>query len=197
MTRVGTSTRETRETSISTRWEIDGTGTSDVSTGIGFLDHMLDSLARHGRFDITVKASGDLHIDDHHTVEDIGIGMGRALANALGERRGIRRFGHAIVPLDEALSMASVDLSGRGMAIVDLGVKGAAIGTLSTEMVPHFFLSLAQEARITLHIHTMMGENDHHRVESAFKSMARALDDATRLDERIAGEIPSTKGVLD
>ncbi|HEX3245759.1 MAG TPA: imidazoleglycerol-phosphate dehydratase, partial [Chloroflexota bacterium] len=157
MTRVGTSTRETRETSISTRWEIDGTGTSDVSTGIGFLDHMLDSLARHGRFDITVKASGDLHIDDHHTVEDIGIGMGRALANALGERRGIRRFGHAIVPLDEALSMASVDLSGRGMAIVDLGVKGAAIGTLSTEMVPHFFLSLAQEARITLHIHTMMG----------------------------------------
>lgn len=197
MTRVGTSTRETRETSISTRWEIDGTGTSDVSTGIGFLDHMLDSLARHGRFDITVKASGDLHIDDHHTVEDIGIGMGRALADALGERRGIRRFGHAIVPLDEALSMASVDLSGRGMAIVDLGVKGAAIGTLSTEMVPHFFLSLAQEARITLHIHTMMGENDHHRVESAFKSMARALDDATRLDERIAGEIPSTKGVLD
>jgi imidazoleglycerol-phosphate dehydratase len=197
MTRVGTSTRETRETSISTRWEIDGTGTSDVSTGIGFLDHMLDSLARHGRFDITVKASGDLHIDDHHTVEDIGIGMGRALANALGERRGIRRFGHAIVPLDEALSMASVDLSGRGMAIVDLGVKGAAIGTLSTEMVPHFFLSLAQEARITLHIHTMMGENDHHRVESAFKSMARALDDATRLDERIAGEIPSTKGLLD
>jgi imidazoleglycerol-phosphate dehydratase len=197
MSRVGSSTRETRETSISTRWEIDGAGVSDVSTGIGFLDHMLDSLARHGRFDITVKATGDLHIDDHHTVEDIGIGLGRALAEALGERRGIRRFGHAIVPLDEALSMCSVDLSGRGMAIVDLGLKGPAIGTLSTEMVPHFFLSLAQEARITLHVHTMMGENDHHRVESAFKSMARALDDATRLDERIAGDIPSTKGVLD
>ncbi len=197
MSRVGSSTRETRETSITIRWEIDGTGISDISTGIGFLDHMLDSLARHGRFDITVKATGDLHIDDHHTVEDIGIGLGRAFAEALGERRGIRRFGHAIVPLDEALTMASVDLSGRGMAVVDLGLKGAAIGTLSTEMVPHFFLSLAQEARITLHVHTMMGENDHHRVESAFKSMARALDDATRFDERIAGEIPSTKGVLD
>ena len=197
MSRVGKSTRETRETSITIRWEIDGTGLSDISTGIGFLDHMLDSLARHGRFDITVKATGDLHIDDHHTVEDVGIGLGRAFAEALGERRGIRRFGHAIVPLDEALTMASVDLSGRGMAIVDLALKGAAIGTLSTDMVPHFFLSLAQEARITLHLHTMMGENDHHRVESAFKSMARALDDATRFDERIAGEVPSTKGVLD
>jgi imidazoleglycerol-phosphate dehydratase len=197
VSRVGRSARETRETSITIRWEIDGTGISDVSTGIGFLDHMLDSLARHGRFDITAKATGDLHIDDHHTVEDVGIGLGRAFAEALGERRGIRRFGHAVVPLDEALTMASVDLSGRGMAIVDLGLKGAAIGTLSTEMVPHFFLSLAQEARITLHLHTMMGENDHHRVESAFKSMARALDDATRFDDRIAGEVPSTKGVLD
>jgi imidazoleglycerol-phosphate dehydratase len=197
MSRSGVSNRATRETSIDVRWELDGTGVGDISTGIGFLDHMLDSLARHGRFDITVKATGDLHIDDHHTVEDVGINMGRALADALGERRGIRRFGHAIVPLDEALSMASVDLSGRGMGIIDLGLKGPAIGTLSTQMVPHFFQSLAQEARITLHIHTMMGDNDHHRVESAFKSLARALDDATRFDERIAGEIPSTKGVLD
>ncbi|MFN0070656.1 MAG: imidazoleglycerol-phosphate dehydratase HisB [Chloroflexota bacterium] len=197
MSRVGTSSRETRETSIAVRWDVDGTGVANISTGIGFLDHMLESLARHGRFDITVQAKGDLHIDDHHTVEDIGIGLGRALAEALGERRGIRRFGHAIVPLDEALSMASVDLSGRGNAFVELGLKGPSLGTLATEMVPHFFLSLAQEARVTLHVHSMLGANDHHRVESAFKSVARALDDATRYDERIAGEIPSTKGALD
>lgn len=197
MSRVGTSKRETRETNISVRWDVDGTGVASVSTGIGFLDHMLESLARHGRFDITVEATGDLHIDDHHTVEDVGINLGRALGEALGERRGIRRFGHAIVPLDEALSMSSVDLSGRGMATVELGLNGESVGTLRAEMVPHFFLSLAQEARVTVHVHTMMGANDHHRVESAFKAFARALDDATRIDERIAGEIPSTKGVLD
>jgi imidazoleglycerol-phosphate dehydratase len=158
---------------------------------------MLESLARHGRFDIMVEATGDLHIDDHHTVEDVGINLGRALAEALGERRGLRRFGHAIVPLDEALSMASVDLSGRGMAVIELGLTGPMLGALHSEMVPHFFLSLAQEARITLHVETLKGANDHHRVESAFKAVARALDDATRFDERIAGEIPSTKGLLD
>lgn len=197
MTRIGRSERATRETRVLVEWNVDGTGQARISTGVGFLDHMLDSLARHGRFDLTVEATGDLHIDDHHTIEDVGIGLGRALADALGERRGVRRFGHAIVPLDEALSMASVDLSGRGMAVVELGLVGPQLGTLRTEMLPHVLQSFALEAKITLHVHSLHGANDHHRAESGFKALARALDDATRLDERIAGEVPSTKGTLD
>lgn len=197
MSRVGRSERETRETRVLVEWNVDGTGQAKISTGVGFLDHMLDSLARHGRFDLTVEATGDLHIDDHHTVEDVGMGLGRAFAEALGDRRGIRRFGDATVPLDEALSLASVDLSGRGMGVIDLGLVGPRLGTLSTEMIPHFFQSFAMEGRFTLHIHTLHGVNDHHRTESAFKALARALDNATRLDDRIADQVPSTKGVLD
>lgn len=194
--RVGEVARRTRETSVQVRWALDGRGTGDVQTGVGFLDHMLDSLARHGRFDLTVRAEGDLHIDEHHTVEDVGISMGQALDQALGDRGGLRRFGDACVPLDEALAQVAVDLSGRGIAFLDLPLSGPTLGTMRVEMVPHFLTSLAMEARITLHAAILRGANDHHRVEALFKALARALDDATRIDPRLGGDVPSTKGSL-
>lgn len=196
MARVGECVRETRETRISVRWELDGSGVAQVSTGIGFLDHMLDSLARHGRFDLHVQAEGDLHVDQHHTTEDVAICLGRALAEALGSRAGIRRFGHAIVPLDEALALVAVDLSGRGTAVVDATFLGEHIGTFKTEMLPHFLESLALEARMSLHARLLAGRNDHHKAEAVFKALAQSLDDATRLDPRIADQVPSTKGSL-
>jgi imidazoleglycerol-phosphate dehydratase len=194
--RVGTCTRETRETRVHVEWALDGSGRADVQTGVGYLDHMLDSLARHGLFDLRVRAEGDLHVDEHHTVEDIAIAMGRALGQALGDGRGLRRMGDATVPLDEALALVAVDLSGRGLATLDIPLRGPRLGQLPTELVPHFFQSLAMEARMTLHVHVLRGENDHHKVEAAFKALAKALDWATSLDPRVADVVPSTKGVL-
>jgi imidazoleglycerol-phosphate dehydratase len=194
--RVGRCRRETRETRVAVEWVLDGAGRADVQTGIGYLDHMLDALARHGLFDLHVRAEGDLHVDAHHTVEDVAIALGRALADALGERRGVRRMGDATVPLDEALALVAVDLSGRGLATLDIPLRGPALGQLPTELVPHFFQSLAIEARITLHVHVLRGDNDHHKVEACFKALARALDWATSVDPRLADAVPSTKGVL-
>jgi imidazoleglycerol-phosphate dehydratase len=188
--------RETRETTISVTLDVDGTGTSDISTGIGFLDHMLDSLARHSRFDLSIKAAGDLHIDAHHTAEDVAIVLGQALDRALGDKRGLRRFADATVPLDEALVQVALDLSGRGFAAVDVPFRGEMIGTLPTEMVSHFLRSFAIEGRLTLHVRALAGENDHHRAEATFKALARALELATRVDPRIASQVPSTKGAL-
>jgi imidazoleglycerol-phosphate dehydratase len=188
--------RETRETTIELRLDVDGAGRADISTGIGFLDHMLDSLARHSRFDLTIKASGDLHVDAHHTAEDVAIVLGQALDRVLAEKRGLRRFADATVPLDEALVQVSLDLSGRGFAVVDLPFRGEMIGQLPTEMVPHFLRSFAVEARLTLHVRLLAGENDHHRAEATFKALGRALDLATRIDPRIADQVPSTKGSL-
>jgi imidazoleglycerol-phosphate dehydratase len=194
--RVGRCTRETRETRIQAEWALDGSGQADVHTGVGYLDHMLDALARHGLFDLHVRAEGDLHVDEHHTVEDVAIALGRALGEALGDGRGLRRMGDATVPLDEALALVAVDLSGRGMATLDIPLRGPRLGQLPTELVPHFFQSLAMEARITLHVHVLRGENDHHKVEASFKALAKALDWATSIDPRVANVVPSTKGVL-
>ncbi len=194
--RTATVRRETRETRVELALNVDGSGRADVQTGIGFLDHMLDSFARHGRFDVTLRAEGDLHVDQHHTAEDVGITLGQALNQALGERRAIRRFGDATVPLDEALCLVAVDLGGRGWASIDLPFNGTTIGELSSEMIVHFLHSLAMEGRFSLHVRLLAGENDHHRAEATFKALARALDDATRPDPRIAGEVPSTKGVI-
>lgn len=194
--RSSTLTRQTRESQVQVTLNLDGTGAAEVATGIGFLDHMLDSLARHARFDLSLHAEGDLHVDQHHTAEDVGISLGQALDEALGERRGIRRFGHGLVPLDDALAMVAVDLGGRGWASLDLPFKAPLLGTLSTEMIPHLLHSFAMEGRLCLHAQLLAGENDHHRAESTFKALARALDDATRLDPRIGSDIPSTKGAL-
>jgi imidazoleglycerol-phosphate dehydratase len=194
--RVGRCTRETRETRIQAEWVLDGSGQADVRTGVGYLDHMLDALARHGLFDLHVRAEGDLHVDEHHTVEDVAIALGRALGEALGDGRGIRRMGDATVPLDEALALVAVDLSGRGLATLDIPLRGPRLGQLPTELVPHFFQSLAMEARMTLHVQVLRGENDHHKVEACFKALAKALDWATSVDPRVANVVPSTKGVL-
>ena len=188
--------RETRESRVEVVLNLDGSGRGDIATGIGFLDHMLESLARHARFDLTLKAEGDLHIDQHHTAEDVGISLGQALDQALGERRGIRRFGDAAVPLDEALAHVAVDLGGRPYASIDLPFRGAMIGGLSSEMIPHLLQSFATDGRFALHVRLLAGDNDHHRAEATFKALARALDDATRPDPRLLNAIPSTKGVI-
>ncbi|MBV8717097.1 MAG: imidazoleglycerol-phosphate dehydratase HisB [Chloroflexi bacterium] len=188
--------RETRESRVEVILNLDGSGRADIASGIGFLDHMLDSLARHARFDLTVKAEGDLHVDQHHTTEDIGITLGQALNEALAERRGIRRFGDATVPLDEALSQVAIDLGGRPWASIDLPFRGSSIGGLSTEMIPHLLQSFALDGRFALHVRLLAGDNDHHRAEATFKALARALDDATRPDPRLGNEVPSTKGVI-
>src|SRR4051794_31322731 len=194
--RTGHVRRETRATRVEVTLNLDGSGRGDIATGIGFLDHMLDSLARHARFDLTVRAEGDLHVDQHHTAEDVGITFGQALDQALGERRAIRRFGDALVPLDEALAQVAVDLGGRGWASVDLPFRGTTIGGFSSELIPHFLQSMAMEGRFTLHVRLLAGDNDHHRAEATFKALARALDDATRPDPRLGTEVPSTKGVI-
>lgn len=188
--------RETRETRVSVALELDGSGRYEVSTGIGMLDHLLEQLARHGAFDITIDAAGDIERDPHHLVEDLGLALGRAFDQALGERRGIVRFGHAIVPLDEALALVAVDLGGRGHASVEASFDRELLGELPTENIEHLLAAFAHEARLNLHVRLLAGANDHHRAEAAFKALARALRDAVRIDERIAGEIPSTKDVL-
>jgi imidazoleglycerol-phosphate dehydratase len=198
MSRVAERTRTTRETEISVRLELDGTGEADVETGIGFFDHMLGALARHGMFDLRVRCSGDLHIDAHHTVEDVGIVLGAAFAEALGEKRGVARYADATVPLDEALVRAVVDLSGRPYLFfgVDTPAGQPRIGDFDAALSGEFWRAFATEARLTLHLDGIRGDNAHHIVEATFKAAARALDAATRLDPRREATVPSTKGVL-
>lgn len=187
--------RQTRETDISLKINLDGAGQSSIATGVGFFDHMLDQLARHGAFDLDIHGKGDLHIDDHHLVEDTGITLGQAFAQAAGDKKGIRRYGWAAVPLDEALVLVSLDLSGRVFTSCDLGVLNRRVGDLTSEMVPEFFRAFASTAGVTLHVRKLSGDNTHHIVEAAFKAFARALRQAVEPDDRLTG-IPSTKGVL-
>jgi imidazoleglycerol-phosphate dehydratase len=194
--RTGSVRRETRETTVSVQLTLDGSGHYEVSTGVGMLDHMLEQLARHGVFDITVKASGDIERDPHHLVEDVGLVLGKALNEALAERRGIARFGHAIVPMDEALALVAVDLGGRGHASIEFSFEREMLGQLPTENIEHFLAAFANEGRLNLHVRELAGENDHHRVEAAFKALALALRRAVAVDPRAGGEIPSTKEAL-
>ena len=188
--------RQTKETNISIELELDGRGRYEVSTGIGMLDHLLEQVARHGLFNLIVNATGDIDRDPHHLVEDVGLVLGQAFDQALGERRGIVRFGHAFVPMDEALALVAVDLGGRPFAGIDLAFDRELLGQLPTENIPHMLEAFAQEGRLNLHVKLLSGANDHHRAEAAFKALARALSAAVRIDERIAGEVPSTKEVL-
>lgn len=194
--RTATVNRETRETRIVVELNVDGTGTCETHTGVGMFDHMLEQLARHGRFDLRVEASGDLHVDEHHTVEDVAIVLGQAFARALGDRKGIMRMGHAIVPMDESLAMVAVDLSGRGYAVIEASFTKEYINELPTDLIKHLLESFAIEARLNLHVKLLAGENDHHKAEAIFKALARALDEATRIDERTRGKVPSTKGII-
>jgi imidazoleglycerol-phosphate dehydratase len=188
--------RNTLETQIVASINIDGTGVSQLSSGLGFLDHMIDQIARHGMMDIKVEAKGDLHIDAHHTVEDIGITLGQAFAEALGDKKGIRRYGHAYVPLDEALSRVSMDLSGRPGLEFAVEFKRARIGEFDVDLVHEFFQGFVNHAGVTLHIDNLRGENAHHQAETIFKAFGRALRMASELDSRMAGITPSTKGSL-
>eukprot|EP01121_Diplochlamys_sp_Union-15-3_P000407 TRINITY_DN10380_c0_g1_i1.p1 TRINITY_DN10380_c0_g1~~TRINITY_DN10380_c0_g1_i1.p1 ORF type:complete len:252 (-),score=38.04 TRINITY_DN10380_c0_g1_i1:32-787(-) len=194
--RVGTITRKTKETEIYVCVNLDGTGVSDISTGIGFLDHMFTALSKHGMIDISIKCKGDLWIDDHHTAEDCALALGEAVKKALGNKFGIVRYGYACVPLDEALSRCVVDIIDRPTASINLGLKREKVGKLSTEMITHVFQSFASTAGITLHVDVLKGENDHHRAESAFKSLALALRQAVTIDPRRIG-FASTKGIVD
>lgn len=186
--------RKTAETDVTLRLNIDGAGAAEIRTGVGFLDHLLTALARHARFDLMLTCTGDLHVDDHHTAEDCALALGAALDQALGDRRGVSRFGDAFAPLDEALARAVVDLSGRPFADVRLELRREALGALACENVPHVLRSLASAARLTLHVDVLRGENDHHKAEAAFKAMALALRRAVARDG--SDEVPSTKGVL-
>lgn len=194
--RVATVERETRETAITLRLDLDGQGEARVATGIGFLDHMLATLAKHARFDLDLTCRGDLDVDGHHTSEDCALALGTALDRALGDRRGVVRFGHAYAPLDEALARAVVDLSRRPWPAVDLGLRRERIGTMACENLTHVLQSLAIAARCALHVDVLKGENDHHRAEAAFKACALALRQAVARDPRGGGDVPSTKGVL-
>ena len=196
MGRIVTLTRTTSETDISVTLDLDGTGRAEVATGIGFLDHMLTALARHALFDLTVRAAGDLHIDFHHTTEDVGIVIGSAVARALGEKRGIRRFGQALIPMDEALAEAAVDISGRPFLFWNVEFQRPKIGEMDTELVEEFFRALAFNAQVTLHVTRRAGHNAHHVAEACFKATARALRMAVEPDPRIGNAIPSTKGAL-
>jgi imidazoleglycerol-phosphate dehydratase len=195
--RTATVRRETGETQIEITLNLDGCGQVEVKTGVGFLDHMLHALARHARFDLAVQAQGDLHVDEHHTVEDVGITLGQALSKALGNRAGIVRMGHAIVPMDEALALVAIDIGGRGYAVFEGAFDTAQIGQMGTNLVPHFFESFAMEARMNLHARLLAGRDDHHRAEALFKALARALHQATRIDPTLSGEVPSTKGMIE
>ena len=189
-------TRNTLETQITVSINIDGNGTAQFNTGIGFLDHMLDQIARHGLFDLNVQAKGDLHIDAHHTVEDIGITLGQAFAKAVGDKKGINRYGHAYVPLDEALSRVVLDLSGRPGLEFDCEFTRSAIGDFDVDLVHEFFQGFVNHANVTLHIDNLKGHNSHHQCETIFKAFGRALRMAVTFDERMAGIMPSTKGSL-
>jgi imidazoleglycerol-phosphate dehydratase len=195
--RIATLERVTGETNVSVSINLDGQGQYQVSTGNGFLDHMVSQLARHGLFDITLKAQGDVHVGWHHLVEDVAIMLGRAFHQALGEPRGIRRMGHAIVPLDETLAMVAVDCSGRGYPAVDTTLDNVMVETLSGDLIRHFLESFAIEARVNLHAKILTGVSPHHKAEALFKALARALRDAVEPDPRAIGQVPSTKGTLE
>ncbi|MEY3037242.1 MAG: imidazoleglycerol-phosphate dehydratase HisB [Burkholderiaceae bacterium] len=188
--------RDTRETQIAVAINLDGGGTCEVSTGIGFFDHMLDQIARHGLIDLNIQAQGDLHIDGHHTVEDVGITLGQALAQALGDKRGIRRYGHAYVPLDEALSRVVIDCSGRPGLHLGADFKAGSVGGFDTQLVFEFFQGLVNHALITVHIDNLKGDNAHHQIETIFKAFGRALRQAVEPDARLGDAVPSTKGTL-
>ncbi len=194
--RIAEVQRDTKETKIRVRLNLDGTGTSELATGIGFFDHMLDQVARHGLIDLEVHCQGDLHIDGHHTVEDVGITLGQAMARAVGDKAGLRRYGHAYVPLDEALSRVVVDFSGRPGLHMRVAFKAGMIGTLDTQLVYEFFQGFVNHAGVTLHIDNLQGDNAHHQCETIFKAFARALRAALEVDPRSVGVIPSTKGSL-
>jgi imidazoleglycerol-phosphate dehydratase len=195
MARVATIERATRETDITVSIDLDGAGTTKVETGVPFFDHMIDAFGRHGLFDLALRAVGDLEIDAHHTVEDCGIVMGQAIAEALGDKRGITRFGSCTMPMDEALVLAAVDISGRGALYYDVSLPIEIIGTFDTTLAKEFLVALAANAGITLHVRSLAGDNSHHIIEAAFKAVARALKDAVALDPRVTG-VPSTKGSL-
>ncbi len=188
--------RVTGETDIRIRLDLDGTGKEEIDTGVGFLDHMLTLFARHGRFDLNVICRGDTRVDDHHSVEDIGIALGTAFDRALGDRKGISRYGSMLLPMDESLILSAVDLSGRGLLVYELHIPTEKVGTFDTELTEEFFRAFAHNARCTLHLRELSGSNSHHIIEGAFKSTARSLRAAVRMDPELAGEIPSTKGVL-
>jgi len=194
--RKGQVTRKTKETDIAVEVAIDGSGRSDISTGIGFLDHMLDLLARHSRMDLTVRAKGDLHIDDHHTTEDVGIALGQAVKQSLGDMKGITRYADVHLPMDEALTRVAIDVSGRPFLVFKVAFGRDKIGTFDTQLVNEWFQAFAMNAGITLHVETLYGSNDHHISESCFKGLARALRAAFAIDPKAANEIPSTKGSL-
>ncbi len=194
--RKGQVARKTKETDIAVEVAIDGSGRSEIATGIGFLDHMLDLLARHSRMDLTVRAKGDLHIDDHHTAEDVGIALGQAVKQALGDMKGITRYADVHLPMDEALTRVAIDVSGRPFLVFKVKFGRDKIGTFDTELVNEWFQAFAMNAGITLHVETLYGSNDHHISESCFKGLARALRAAFAIDPKAAGEIPSTKGSL-
>lgn len=188
--------RKTAETDIVLTLDLDGTGKSDIDSGVGFLDHMLTLFAKHGRFDLQLACKGDTQVDDHHSVEDIGICLGEAFAKALGDKAGIRRYGSMLLPMDEALVLSSLDISGRAHLSYTASIRARKVGTFDTELAEEFWEAFARSAKITLHIRQLAGRNAHHIIEGMFKSVARALREAVSIDPALAGEIPSTKGVL-
>lgn len=188
--------RKTNETDIRLTLDLDGTGAGEIDSGVGFLDHMLELFKRHGRFDLTLSCDGDIYVDDHHSVEDIGIALGQAFAKALGEKRGILRYGSCILPMDETLILTAVDISGRPYLNYDLHIPTEKVGTFDTELTEEFFLGFVRNAGMTVHIKQLEGKNSHHIIEGTFKSIARTLRQAVSVDERFRDEIPSTKGVL-
>ena len=188
--------RKTKETDVRIALKLDGTGKNEIDTGVGFLNHMLELFSAHGRFDLQVKCKGDTWVDDHHSVEDIGIALGQAFDRALGDRRGIRRYGQRVLPMDEALILSAVDLSGRDFLGWDMSIPTEKVGTFDTELAEEFFLGFVRNAKCTLHVRQLSGSNSHHILEGAFKCVARALREAAELDPAFADEIPSTKGTL-
>src|SRR5829696_6486240 len=194
--RISEVTRNTAETQITVRVNLDGNGQAKLATGIGFFDHMLDQIARHGMIDLDIHAQGDLHIDGHHTVEDVGITLGQAIYQAVGDKKGIRRYGHAYVPLDEALSRVVVDFSGRPGLVMNVPFKSGMIGTFDSQLAHEFFQGFVNHAFVTLHIDNLRGENAHHQCETVFKAFARALRTAVSVDPRLGNAVPSTKGSL-
>ncbi|MBQ7679911.1 MAG: imidazoleglycerol-phosphate dehydratase HisB [Butyrivibrio sp.] len=195
MSRSATVTRKTGETDITVTLELDGSGQSRIDTGIGFFDHMLEAVTRHGLFDLEVSVQGDLRVDGHHSVEDTGIVIGQAIAQALGDKKGIRRFGQRLLPMDETLALCAIDLCGRPYFVMDAAFDAPMVGDFDTQLVREFFYSVSYSAGMALHLRLLSGENDHHRIEAMFKAFARALDEACSYDERVQG-IPSTKGSL-
>ena len=195
--RIATIHRQTAETDIDLTLNLDGTGVSSIQSGCGFLDHMLTLFARHGGFDLTVTCHGDTYVDDHHTVEDIGITLGKALSEALGDKRGIKRYGDRILPMDETLILSAVDISGRGGCFMELDIPTEKVGTFDTQLCEEFFIALAQNGGLTLHVRQLAGRNSHHIIEGTFKSVARSLGEAVSIDEKNADSIPSTKGLLE